>query len=103
MYTHHGIYLNDDEIIHFSSINDDNLLGTDNSVLRVSLEGFLRSGKLEVKVYSHDDRQDLFPVEEIVNWARACLGDDGYNLIFNNCEHFANYCTLGRHHSHQVS
>jgi hypothetical protein len=59
---------------------------------------------LEVKVYTVEELEDLFtPVEAIVNWARACLGDEGYNLVFNNCEHFANYCTLGRHHSHQVS
>lgn len=25
-----------------------------------------------------------------------------YNLIFNNCEHFANYCATGIHISHQI-
>ncbi len=45
---------------------------------------------------------DLYPVEGIVNYARACLGDGGYNLVFNNCEHFANVCTLGRFRSYQV-
>ena len=33
---------------------------------------------------------------------RACLGDGGYNLVFNNCEHFANACTLGKYRSRQV-
>jgi hypothetical protein len=103
LYTHHGIHISEDEVIHFSSEDDDNLAGTDNKVLQTNLDGFLRGGKLEVKIYTEEEIEDLYHADAIVSWARACLGDDGYNLVFNNCEHFANYCTLGRHHSHQVS
>jgi len=103
IYNHHGIYTDEDEVIHFSSEDDDNILGSDNQVLQTDISGFLRDGKLEVKIYTEEEIDDLFPVEDIVNWARACLGDEGYHLVFNNCEHFANYCTLGRHHSGQVS
>ena len=103
LYNHHGIYVAVDEVIHFSSEDDDNLAGTDNKVLQTNLEGFLRGGKLEVKIYTEEEIEDLYHVDAIIGWARACLGDEGYNLVFNNCEHFANYCTLGRHHSHQVS
>jgi len=103
LYNHHGIHISEEEVIHFSSEDDDNLAGTDNMVLQTNLEGFLRGGKLEVKIYTEEEIEDLYHVDAIVSWARACLGDEGYNLVFNNCEHFANYCTLGRHHSHQVS
>jgi hypothetical protein len=30
------------------------------------------------------------------------LGEQRYNLIFNNCEHFAIWCKTGRHRSAQV-
>ena len=30
------------------------------------------------------------------------LGEQDYNLLFNNCEHFANWCKTGRHRSSQV-
>jgi hypothetical protein len=30
------------------------------------------------------------------------LGEQRYNLIFNNCEHFAHWCKTGRHRSAQV-
>ncbi len=103
MYNHHGIYITDDEVIHFSSEDDDNILGSDNQVLRTDITGFLRNGRLEVKIYTQEEIADLFPVEDIINWARACVGDERYHLVFNNCEHFANYCTLGKHHSGQVS
>jgi len=103
MYNHHGIYVADDEVIHFSSEDDDNILGTTNEIIKTDISQFLRNGKLEVKIYTEDEFEDLFPVEDIVNWARACIGQDGYCLFSNNCEHFTNHCTLGRHHSHQVS
>jgi hypothetical protein len=39
-----------------------------------------------------------------VTLARALgrLGEQRYNLIFNNCEHFAHWCKTGRHRSAQV-
>jgi hypothetical protein len=30
------------------------------------------------------------------------LGEQNYNLLFNNCEHFAHWCKTGRHRSSQV-
>ena len=30
------------------------------------------------------------------------LGEQRYNLLFNNCEHFAHWCKTGRHRSNQV-
>jgi hypothetical protein len=30
------------------------------------------------------------------------LGEQNYNLLFNNCEHFAHWCKTGRHRSNQV-
>ena len=30
------------------------------------------------------------------------IGEQNYNLLFNNCEHFANWCKTGRHRSGQV-
>ena len=30
------------------------------------------------------------------------IGEQRYNLLFNNCEHFASWCKTGRHQSGQV-
>ncbi|HHD2587081.1 TPA: lecithin retinol acyltransferase family protein [Clostridium perfringens] len=103
IYSHHGIYVNDDEVIHFTGTEDDSILDwSKNKVIKTGIDYFLRGGRLEVKEYTEDELSDLYPVEHIVIYARACLGDRGYNLIFNNCEHFANVCTLGRFRSKQV-
>lgn len=103
IYSHHGIYISDDEVIHFTGTEDDSVLDWSKcEVIRTSLAQFLRGGRAEVKLYSDDESDDLYPVEHIVNYARSCLGEKGYHLVFNNCEHFANTCTLGRFRSRQV-
>lgn len=103
LYYHHGIFIAADEVIHFTGDDDDSVLDWSKAhVIKTDLQKFLRGGTVEVKEYTDAELDDLYPVEGIVSYARTCLGDDGYNLIFNNCEHFANACTLGKYRSRQV-
>lgn len=103
VYNHHGIYISDEEVVHFTGQDDDSILDwSKNEVISTNLDRFLLCGVLEVKEYTDEEFEDLYPVEHIVTYARACLGNKGYSLIFNNCEHFANVCTLGRFRSRQV-
>lgn len=103
IYLHHGVYVSNDEVIHFTGTDGDSVLDWSKcEVICTDLAQFLRGGTVEVKIYTDDELNDLYPVEHIVDYARACLGDKGYNLAFNNCEHFANVCTLGRFRSRQV-
>ena len=103
LYYHHGIFVSAEEVIHFTGDDDDSVLDWSKAhVIKTDLQKFLRGGTVEVKEYTDAELDDLYPVEGIVSYARSCLGDDGYNLIFNNCEHFANACTLGKYRSRQV-
>lgn len=103
VYHHHGIFISAVEVIHFTGDDDDSVLDWSKAhVIKSDLQKFLRGGTVEVKEYNDAELDDLYPVEGIVSYARACLGDGGYNFIFNNCEHFANACTLGKHRSRQV-
>ncbi|WP_455542937.1 lecithin retinol acyltransferase family protein [Intestinibacter sp.] len=103
VYCHHGVYISKDEVIHFTGKEGDSILDWSKpEVIQSDLEYFLKGDKLEVKEYTDEELEDLYPVDHIVAYARACLGDKGYNLVFNNCEHFANTCTLGRFRSKQV-
>ena len=103
LYAHHGIYVSEEEVIHFTGKEDDSILDWSKpEVISSDLEYFLKGGILEIKEYSDEEFQDLYAPEQIVTYARACLGDKGYHLAFNNCEHFANVCTLGRFRSNQV-
>ena len=74
MYTHHGVYISNDEVIHFTGTEDDSILDwSKNEVIKTDIEYFLRGGQIEVKEYTDDELKDLYPVEHIVAYARACL------------------------------
>jgi hypothetical protein len=45
----------------------------------------------------------VYSPEETVNRARSRLGENRYNLVFNNCEHFALWCKTGISESGQVN
>ncbi len=103
LYAHHGIYVSDSEVIHFTGNDDDSILDWSKpEVIATDLATFLKGDVLEVKEYTDEEFPDLYTPEQIVTYARACIGDRGYDLLFNNCEHFANVCTLGRFRSNQV-
>lgn len=103
LYAHHGVYVSDDEVIHFTGQDDDSILDWSKcEVIKTDLSAFLKGGTLEVKEYTDEEYQNLYLPDQIVIYARSCIGDKGYNLAFNNCEHFANVCTLGRFRSRQV-
>ena len=103
VYYHHGIFVSCDEVIHFTGTDDDSLLDWSKAqVLKTDLQQFLRGGTVEVKLYTGAERAKLYPVEDIVEYARDALGDTGYNPVFENCEHFANECAIGEHRSKQV-
>jgi hypothetical protein len=44
----------------------------------------------------------LYSPRETVKRAKSRTGSTDYNLVFNNCEHFALWCKTGRHESSQV-
>ena len=45
----------------------------------------------------------LYSGDEAVERARSRIGQGGYNLAFNNCEHFAVWCRTGVKESSQVN
>lgn len=112
-YTHYGIYVADDEVIHYVGSVDET--SADAAVRATSLATFLR-GDTDWFVLNLDERAsgnlaglqgDLvvvatFTPEQTVERARSRLGESRYNLLWNNCEHFALWCKTGQEVSHQV-
>ena len=90
LFTHHGIDLGDGSVAHY-------LEGRE--ILRSPLESFSRGQPLSVVAYPEGD---CSPVAVTLRRALARIGEQRYNLLFNNCEHFAHWCKTGRHRSAQV-
>ncbi|OAA85083.1 lecithin retinol acyltransferase family protein [Clostridium ljungdahlii] len=72
IYAHHGIYISDEEVIHFTGTEDDSVLDwSKNEVIKTDLNYFLERGQLDAKEYTYDELKDLYPVEHIVAYARV--------------------------------
>ncbi len=90
-YTHHGIDCGDGTVIHYKE---------GEAIARSSMAFFARGEQVFVKPYGPDlptDAADL-----VLQRAVSRIGERDYNVIFNNCEHFATWCKTGKHESEQV-
>lgn len=92
VYEHHGIDMGDGTVIHYSKAGDRP------EIARTSRASFARGGPIY-----HCDQPVSYIPEVIVRRAESRLGESAYDLFFNNCEHFANWCTTGRNESRQLS
>ena len=100
-YKHYGVYAGKGHVIHYASSNGD--FGLDACVRETSLGQFANGRECSVIEFSDNhDKENHFSGEETVHRARSRLGEKDYNLIFNNCEHFALWCKTGRNRSVQV-
>lgn len=94
-YTHHGIYIGEERVIHYSGLSDGLQSGP---VEELSLNKFKNGQNFTVKL--HPDAN--FTENEIICRAKKRLNEKNYNLFYNNCEHFINYCIYNIKSSEQV-
>jgi Lecithin retinol acyltransferase len=93
-YTHHGIYLGDGTVIGYSG---EPWRKCDARIGRTSVEEFARGGRVDVRRYGCRD-----DAETTVERAESRIDETDYNLLRNNCEHFAAWCVTGQSGSAQV-
>ena len=128
LYSHYGVYAADkNHVIHYTGATGPNDF---NGIVReTSIEEFLNgSESFSVCTFpEHPMNLPVFPSknplakiiqfariikfldyhlysgDEAVERARSKLGQGGYNLALNNCEHFAVWCRTGVKDSSQVN
>jgi hypothetical protein len=94
VYSHHGIDLGDGRVVHYSGLADGLRSGP---VALTSMERFAAGRPVDVV----EHRRRLDP-NEAVERALSRIGEDRYNLLWRNCEHFATWAVTGRSRSRQV-
>ena len=94
LYSHHGIYAGEGIVIHFKGAEKEK---KDPVVRKTEIEKFLKGGKLKRRDY-----KKRLPHAETLRIAKEHLSKTGYSLAFNNCEHFATYCAIGKKRSKQI-
>lgn len=95
IYTHHGLYVGNDEVIHYAGNAQPGLRGP---VEKVSVSVFAGDADCSVREYA----SRRYSREESVVRAFRRLNEDTYDLFSNNCEHFVTWCINGDHDSPQV-
>lgn len=98
-YHHYGIFVNDTCVIQFGLPNDVSKPADTIRVLESDIYTFLDGGELEVAKLSKAEESKRRSCEETVQIAKSKLGEGGYDILHNNCEHFANFCLFGEHKS----
>jgi hypothetical protein len=90
LYDHHGIFVECEKVIHFSGMANSLSKGP---IEETSIDEF-RDGH-PCFVLRH--RKPKFSRDEAAKRAREALEKPSrYNLMFNNCEHFVNWCIEGK-------
>ncbi|MDH5632887.1 MAG: lecithin retinol acyltransferase family protein [Gammaproteobacteria bacterium] len=102
-YNHHGICIGNDKVVHYApppgkgvadGIGWQQVLGVDstvNTIHETELKDFVADSDEPPRLISYDPDFSYPPLKVV---ARACsrLGENGYNLWGNNCEHLASWC-----------
>lgn len=101
---HYGVFLSEDEVVQFgyppiAEFAEQNKVVT---VLSVDIDAFSCGRIVEVGVLDRRERKRRLPPEETVRIARERVGEGGYNILHNNCEHLAYECVFGEKKSEQT-
>jgi len=92
VYEHHGIDCGDESVIHYYKGSEVP------TVTRTPRELFARGGRIFVK-----PRATAFLPHIVLQRAESRLGEQRYDLLTNNCEHFANWCKTGQSDCEQLA
>jgi Lecithin retinol acyltransferase/PspA/IM30 family len=91
IYEHHGIDCGDGSVIHYRKPSE--------TIEQTSIETFARGNPVYIRKY---EAGFYFIADVVVSRAHSRLGEQRYNLLFNNCEHFATWCKTGFSDSLQI-
>lgn len=91
VYKHYGIDCGDGTVIHYRKPSE--------IIEQTSLATFSRGNPIYLAEYSQGF---AYIPDVVVERAKSRLGENQYNLLTNNCEHFACWCKTGINHSKQI-
>ncbi len=100
---HYGIFAGEDEVIQFGLAPGVRIIpDTEVEVCTSDVDEFLAGGFLEVGILDKQEKKKRNSPEKSVKIARDHIGERGYHILFNNCEHFAYLCVFGVKYSSQT-
>ena len=99
---HYGIYVSDDEVIQFGPPPRDHFLPPEEvRVCVTTIDEFAGGDIIETAQWTFAEKLRKNAPRKTVAIARSRIGAGGYNLLHNNCEHFAYECATGESYCEQ--
>lgn len=84
-YSHHGIYMGDKKVIHYSGLARGNMSGP---VEITNFDAFINGQKWDIRIHKNARYNGV----DVVRRALSRLGESRYHPLVNNCEHFCEWC-----------
>lgn len=104
LYFHYAVYVGNGRIIHYASDTGD--WGEHIYIHEAPLKEFTHDVPIiKICTFPEDSTlpgYHLYSAEETVERARSRLGEEKYDLFFNNCEHFAVWCKTNISNCRQI-
>ncbi|KAH3868346.1 hypothetical protein DPMN_031489 [Dreissena polymorpha] len=109
-YSHWAVYKGSRKVIHLTGIGNEGVNAISGSVFTICGQRFNKAVVRvddfwevagDSKAYKKSSNTRFSP-QEILKRAMDKIGEIGYNLLWSNCEHFANFCRYGEEKSEQV-
>ncbi|MDR3413614.1 MAG: lecithin retinol acyltransferase family protein [Formivibrio sp.] len=91
-YSHHGLYLGRNKVIHYSGFSRGRHKG---EIAITNLDEFCQGEGFSIQTYPFR----VYSHEESAQRAATRLGEDWYDLLLINSEHFVTWCIQGLHSS----
>ena len=99
-YAHHGIDCGDGKVVAYTG-GLSSSSGSSGGIEQTSFLVFSKGFPVYVRKYS-DKVMREYPPDSVVQRALSRVGEKEYNVLSNNCEHFATWCKCGNHRCDQV-
>lgn len=96
---HFGIFASEDEVLQFGHPLRDITVKNPREDIRIcacTIAEFAVGNMVEVARLSLAERLRRFSRTQTVRRARSRVGENGYDILRNNCEHFATWCVFGQ-------
>lgn len=94
-YYHYGIFIDQDDIIQFGLRDNSGVNPETISVISTDIKTFCSDKNFQTAKLSFKEKLKRKSVKKTVQTAKKSLGEKGYNILHNNCEHFVNKCVFG--------
>eukprot|EP01060_Flectonema_neradi_P040575 TRINITY_DN92_c0_g2_i3.p1 TRINITY_DN92_c0_g2~~TRINITY_DN92_c0_g2_i3.p1 ORF type:complete len:378 (+),score=52.84 TRINITY_DN92_c0_g2_i3:52-1185(+) len=109
--SHHGVYLGKGMVAHYCSsgskegvtkkiASSTSAPHRDMAVRITCLHAFIPKAGIPIKKVKYS--ANYFNKSCVARIAIQTVGEEGFSLIWNNCEHFSRYCTTGNRESLQI-